>query len=238
LQNNFLYKGHYINGEWASDHYTIDEYKIIHSYSIKYNSWNTLKVCQPSSTVSYAIHNLLTDNQIQYKLSVVEIPFDITPTNGVELDDLQLFLETSLYQPYCPVNKNTEFKYNNATYYTKRTRNSNSRGMKIYTKNKSFVRCELELKKNALKKLKWKDITSICLTNINISKYFRLLRFDTQKIAKFIKRKKIKRNPISSFSIPFMKNRRRLSKLTKNWLRFTKCISNWNDYFQNTIERY
>jgi hypothetical protein len=26
--------------------------------------------------------------------------------------------------------------------------------------------------------------------------------------------------------------------LTKNWLRFTKCISNWNDYFQNTIERY
>ena len=98
LGNNFLYRRHYIRGEWASDHYTMDGYNIFHSYSIKWNSWNTLKICQPTTTFAYNIHDLLIGHQIEYKLLIVEIPFDITPTNGVTLDDLQLFIESTLYQ--------------------------------------------------------------------------------------------------------------------------------------------
>ena len=110
--------------------------------------------------------------------------------------------------------------------------------MKVYQKDNSFVRCELELKKHSLKKSGWRDITSICLPKLNINKLFKLMYFDKEKIDRFVKMKKVKRNPIPSHSAPFMKIKRKLYKLTKNWLRFTKCFSNWNKYLQSTIEKH
>jgi hypothetical protein len=87
-----------------------------------------LKICQPSTTLAYNIHDLLIGHQIVYKLSIVEIPFDITPTNGVTLDELQFFIESTLYQPYCTSTKPTEYKYVD-TFYTRRTRDTYSRGV-------------------------------------------------------------------------------------------------------------
>jgi len=237
LCNNFDRKKHFRGKKWDGDVYDFNGYKIIHTYLREFNNCNVLRLSQPTTTVAHDIHDLLIDYKIDYVLSMMEISFDCTPVNNIQLDDLQLFFERTLYQLYCPVNKYCEFHIGK-TFYSKKTRRTKSCGIKVYPKEDHFIRFELELKNHALKRVGWKYITDIDVMDITTSLYFRLLVFDLIKVSRYLKSKGKMRNPVTCTTMPFMTMKRIISQYAKNWSRYTKNLDEWNKYFQESLWKY
>ena len=198
------------NKNWQCDEYFIyvgyEIKKIYHEYSIEKEYIQLIKLLQPTIELHEYINNFIKINGIQCKLSRIEFPFDIYPKrSGISLNDIKNWVEMHLLQLYIPA-KVKEFRIKD-TFYTRPTRKLSgqaSRGMKVYIKNNSFVRCELELLRPYIKRNKM-EFTSTHNIALELSRNFRFVEFDMKKFNKYLVKDKIpspfKRHPRSMMEI-------------------------------------
>ena len=242
----FNYWGHIVssnNKNWHCDEYRIyigdDIKEVFHEYSIERSSIQLIKLSQPTYELKEYILNFMKENDIKCKLSRIEFPFDIYPKRtGLSLKEIKKWIEMHLLQLYVPA-KVKEFRFKD-TYYTRPTRGlkgQTNRGMKVYIKNESFVRCELELLRPDIKKKELEFSTENI--SLELSKNFRFVNFDKKKFNRYLLKDK-KASPFKRHARSMMEIKRRVNEvyMGNKASKFFKNIDNWNLMIQRVFNMY
>ncbi len=242
----FNFMGHVVssvNKNWHCDEYRVypgDEIKeIYHEYSTENEYIQLIKLSRPTIELNEHINNFIKVNGVQCKLSRIEFPFDIYPKRtGVSLKEIKKWVEMHLLQLYVPA-KVKEFRYKD-TYYTRPTRGlkgQTSRGMKVYIKNESFVRCELELLRPYIKRKELEFSNNNI--SLELSKNFRFVEFDNKKFNRYLLKDK-KASPFKRHARSMMENKRRVNEvyMGNRASKFFSNINEWNELIQRVFNEY